>query len=77
MDPFLPTPQPDRWRRGVYAASLVIPFTVLQIWAVTVLLSTAQLEGPLGLAFLLAVTGSVVAVLDGWRWTWRLGRELD
>jgi hypothetical protein len=75
MDPFLPAPQPERWRRGVYAACLAIPFTVMQIWAITVVLSSARMEGAVGLAFLLAVAGAVIAVLDGWRWAWRLGRD--
>ncbi|MET0236710.1 MAG: hypothetical protein ABW224_18820 [Kibdelosporangium sp.] len=75
MDPFLPTPEPARWRRGFLAACIAIPFTAMQIWAVVVLLSTATIEGPAGVAFLLAVAGSIVAVLDGWRWAWRLGRS--
>lgn len=75
MEPFLPAPQPVRWRRGVYAAGLVIPFTCVQIWAVLVLLSMAELSGPVAFAMLLTVFGSAVAVYGGWRWTWRLGRE--
>jgi hypothetical protein len=76
MDPFLPAPQPRRWRRGVYAAALVIPFTAMQLWAI-VLLTTADLEGPLRLAFVLAVIGSVVAVLAGWRWVARSGTDTE
>jgi membrane protein implicated in regulation of membrane protease activity len=74
MDPFLPAPQPRRWRRGVYAAALVIPFTAMQLWAI-VLLTTADLQGPLRLAFVLAAIGSVVAVVAGWRWVARSGTE--
>lgn len=75
MDPFLPAPDPGRWRRGFFAACVAIPFTALQIWAITVVLSTATIEGAAGFAFLLAVGGSAVAVLDGWRWAWKLGRN--
>jgi hypothetical protein len=75
MDPFLPAPQPERWRRSVYAASLVIPFTALQIWALAYLLTSVPMEGPLSLAFLVALMGSAGATIAGWRWTWRLGRE--
>ncbi|WP_158882261.1 hypothetical protein [Amycolatopsis anabasis] len=75
MEPFLPPPRPGRWRVGVYAASLVFPFTAVQVWAVTVLLSTASLRGPANLALLFIVAGAMVAVLDGWRWTWQLSRE--
>ena len=75
MDPFLPAPDSTRWRRGFFAACIAIPFTVMQIWAVTVVLSTATIEGAAGVAFLLAIGGSIIAVLDGWRWAWRLGRN--
>ncbi|SEP43799.1 hypothetical protein [Amycolatopsis saalfeldensis] len=75
MEPFLPVPQPVRWRRGVYAAALVIPFTVAQVWALLVLLSVAPLDGLVGQAFLVSLVGSLVAVAAGWRWTWLLTSE--
>jgi len=77
MEPFIRKPEPDpkRWRRGFFAACVAIPFTVMQIWAVTVVLTTATVEGATELALLLAVGGAAVAVLDGWRWAWRLGRD--
>jgi hypothetical protein len=75
MDPFLPAPEPKRWRRGVYVAGLVIPFTALQIWALAYLLTSVHMEGPLRLAFLIALMGSVGATIAGWRLTWRLGHE--
>lgn len=76
MDPFLPAPTPSgRWRRGVFAASLVIPFTGSQIWALLVLLRLAPLDGLVGQAFLLILFGSILAVWAAWRWTWRLGTE--
>jgi hypothetical protein len=46
----------------------------MQIWAVIVVLSTATIQGAAGLALLLAVGGSAIAVVDGWRWAWRLGQ---
>ncbi|MGW7536698.1 hypothetical protein [Amycolatopsis sp. NPDC054798] len=75
MEPFLPAPQPVRWRRGVYAAALVIPFTVAQVWALLVLLSLESLHGLVGQAFLVILAGSVVATAIGWRWVWQLGSE--
>jgi hypothetical protein len=75
MEPFLPVPQPIRWRRGVYAAALVIPFTVAQVWALLVLMSVAPLGGLVGQAFLVSLLGSLVAVAAGWRWTWLLTSE--
>jgi hypothetical protein len=77
MEPFIrrSRPDPKRWRRGFFAACIAIPFTVMQIWAVTVVLATASVEGATEIALLLAVGGAAVAVLDGWRWAWRLGRD--
>ncbi|MBB4684615.1 hypothetical protein [Amycolatopsis jiangsuensis] len=75
MDPFVPTPQPVRWRRGVYAVALVVPFTVAQVWALLVLLRLAPLDGVVGQAFLVTFAGSAAAVWAGWRWAWRLGSE--
>ncbi|WP_051791809.1 hypothetical protein [Amycolatopsis jejuensis] len=75
MEPFLPAPQPVRWRRGVYAAALVVPFTVAQLWALLVLLRLAPLDGLVGQAFLVTLAGSVVAMWAGWRWAWQLGSE--
>ena len=75
MEPFITAPDPRRRRRSFFAACIAIPFTAMQIWAVTVVLSTATIEGAAGLAFLLAAGGAAVAVLDGWRWAWKLGRD--
>jgi len=75
MEPYAPSPQPARWRRGVYAAALVVPFTVAQIWALLVLLRLAPLDGLVGQAFVITLTGSAAAVWAGWRWTWHLGSE--
>src|SRR5262249_20145016 len=66
MDPFLPAPQPIRWRRGVYAAALVIPFTVVQVWALLVLLSVADFSGLVAQAVLVLVLGSITALAVGW-----------
>ncbi|MET0133198.1 MAG: hypothetical protein ABW215_06350, partial [Kibdelosporangium sp.] len=68
MDPFIPASDPGRWRRGFFAVCVALPFTALQLWAIVVVLSTVTIEGPAGLAFLLAVGGSAIAVFDGWRW---------
>ena len=76
MDPFTPAPR-SRWRRGVYAAGLVIPFTASQLWALLVLLRLAPLDGLVGQAFVLVLLGSVAAIWAGWRWAWRLGRDRD
>jgi len=77
MNPFLPTPDPRRWNRGFLAACLAIPFTVVQIWAVAVVSTSVTFEGAAGVAFLLAIGGSAVAVLAGWRWAWRLGHKAN
>lgn len=73
MDPFLPAPQPRRWRRSVYAASLALPFATLQAWAVVVLLSTVRLSGPAAIAFLLVIAGAMGAACEALHWAWRLG----
>ncbi len=75
MDPTT-TPR-SRWRRGVFAAGLVIPFTASQVWALLVLLRLAPLDGLVGQAFALILLGSVAAIGAGWRWTWLLGRDRD
>ncbi|GAA1020789.1 MULTISPECIES: hypothetical protein [Amycolatopsis] len=75
MEPFLPAPQPVRWRRGVYAAALVVPFTVAQVWALLVLLSFESLHGLVAQAFLVILAGSLIATVAGWRWVWQLGSE--
>ncbi|MEU8633350.1 hypothetical protein AB0C38_14360 [Amycolatopsis sp. NPDC048633] len=77
MDPYITAPRRSRWRRGVYAAGLVIPFTATQVWALLVLLRLAPLDGLVGQAFVLVLLGSVVAIWAGWRWTWQLGRDRD
>ncbi|WP_328450935.1 hypothetical protein [Amycolatopsis sp. NBC_00438] len=76
MDPYTTAPR-SRWRRGVLAAGLVIPFTASQIWALLVLLRLAPLDGLVGQAFWLILLGSVAAIWAGWRWTWQLGRDRD
>lgn len=73
MDPFVPAPQPKRWRRSVYAASLALPFATLQVWAVLMLLSTVQLTGATALPFSLVIAGAIVGAVEGLRWAWRLG----
>ncbi|HKS49061.1 MAG TPA: hypothetical protein VJT49_28925 [Amycolatopsis sp.] len=73
MDPFLPAPQPRRWRRSVYAASLALPFATVQVWAVVMLLSTVTVSGPAVLALPLVIGGAVVAAFEGLHWAWRLG----
>lgn len=73
MDPFVPAPQPKRWRRSFYAASLALPFATLQVWAVLMLLSTVQLSGPAALAFPLVIAGAVVGAIESLHWAWRLG----
>jgi hypothetical protein len=77
MDPYITAPRSSRWRRGVYAAGLVIPFTASQLWALLVLLRLAPLDGLVGQALVLVLLGSVAAIWAGWRWTWRLGRDKD
>ncbi|WP_290055299.1 hypothetical protein [Amycolatopsis solani] len=78
MDPYTTAaPRGSRWRRGVYAAGLVIPFTASQVWALLVLLRLAPLDGLVGQAVVLVLMGSVAAVWAGWRWTWRLGKDKD
>ncbi|MEU0790015.1 hypothetical protein ABZ342_08090 [Amycolatopsis sp. NPDC005961] len=77
MDPYTTASGQSRWRRGVYAAGLVIPFTATQIWALLVLLRLASLDGLVGQAFVLVLLGSVVAIWAGWRWTYKLGRDRD
>ena len=63
------------WRREVYVASAIALFIVLQIWAITVVLSTVHLEGTPRLAFLLAVSGAVIAVGNSLRYVVRLSRR--
>jgi hypothetical protein len=75
MDPFLPAPQPKRWRREVYAAVLALPFAAMEFWAITVLVSTGQWAGPGALAFVLVIAGAALAAVLGLCWLWRLGRE--
>ncbi|WP_020658124.1 hypothetical protein [Amycolatopsis benzoatilytica] len=75
MDPYARSPQPARWRRGVYAAALVVPFTVAQIWALLVLLRLAPLDGLVGQAFVITFAGSAASMWAGWRWAWNLGSE--
>ncbi len=77
MDLYTTAPGRSRWRRGVYAAGLVIPFTASQLWALLVLLRLAPLDGLVGQAFVLILLGSVVAIWAAWRWTWKLGRDRD
>lgn len=77
MDPYITAPGQSRWRRGVYAAGLVIPFTAAQVWALLVLLRLAPLGGLVGQAFLVVLAGSVVAIGAGWRWIWQLGKDRD
>jgi cell division protein FtsW (lipid II flippase) len=73
MNPYLPAPRPKRWRRSVYAASLALPFSAMQVWAVMLLLRVVHPDGPAVLAFLLVVAGAVVSALASLRWAWRLG----
>lgn len=75
MDPYLPAPDPRGWRRGFFAACVAVPFTLMQVWAVTVMLSTASFDGVAAVASPLALGGAMIAVLNGWRWVWRLGRK--
>ncbi|MGW3959470.1 hypothetical protein ACWED2_06575 [Amycolatopsis sp. NPDC005003] len=77
MDPYITAPGRSRWRRGVYAAGLVIPFTASQVWALLVLLRLAPLDGLVGQAIVLVLVGSAAAIWAGWRWTWQLGRDRD
>jgi hypothetical protein len=75
MDPYAPAPDPRGWRRGYFAACVAVPFTVMQIWAMTIVLTTASFDGPAAFAVPFALGGALVAVLTGWRWAWRLGRK--
>jgi hypothetical protein len=77
MDTDTTAPRQSRWRRGVFAAGLVIPFTASQLWALLVLLRLAPLDGLVGQAFALVLLGSAVAIWAGWRWTWQLGRDRE
>ncbi|MFI5588194.1 hypothetical protein ACIA5G_24295 [Amycolatopsis sp. NPDC051758] len=77
MDPYTTAPRSSRWRRGVYAAGIVIPFTASQLWALLVLMRLAPLDGLVGQAIVLIGLGSVAAIWAGWRWTWQLGRDKD
>jgi hypothetical protein len=75
MDPFLPAPQPIRWRRGVYAAALAALCTVADLWALLVLLRLGPPDGLARQAILVLAAGSVISLCFGWRWAWRLGSE--
>jgi hypothetical protein len=76
MNPYTTVPR-SHWRRGVYAAGLVIPFTASQVWALLVLVRLAPLDGLVGQAFVVVLLGSVAAIWAGWRWAWQLGRADD
>lgn len=56
-----------KWRNEVYLATAMAVFTVLQIWAVAIVLSTIALEGLSGFAIRIALAGTALGVVTGWR----------
>lgn len=56
-----------KWHHEVHLATAMAVFTVLQIWAVTIVLSTVVLEGLPGFAIRLVLAGTALGVVLGWR----------
>jgi hypothetical protein len=56
-----------KWHHEVHLATAMAVFTVLQIWAVTIVLTTVALEGLSGFALRIALAGTALGVVIGWR----------
>lgn len=68
-------PAPVLWRREFYLTVLIMGFTMAQVWAVMVVLTTVRPDGPGLLAITLTLTGAGIAVLNGWRYILRRNRH--
>jgi hypothetical protein len=68
-------PAPAPWRREFYLTVLIMAFTMAQVWAVMVVLTTVRSDGPSLLAIMLTLAGAAVAVLNGWRYILRRNRH--
>lgn len=68
-------PTPVLWRREFYLTVLIMAFTMAQVWAVMVVLTTIRSGGPSLLAITLTLCGAAVAVLNGWRYILRRNRH--
>lgn len=69
------SPAPVPYRRDFYLTVVVTIFTMAQVWAVMVMLTTFHSTGPMQVAVWVMLTGSVVAVLVGWHHVLRRDRQ--
>lgn len=63
------------YRKDFYLTVVVTIFTMAQVWAVMVMLTTFHAGGPTQLAMWVTLTGSLVAVLVGWHHVLRRDRQ--
>jgi hypothetical protein len=63
------------WNQEVYAASAIAFFSVLQLWAATIVLSTVTLTGLSGFAVRILLVGATVSVICGLRAVVRQSRK--
>jgi hypothetical protein len=68
-------PAPARYRREFYLTALIMMFTMAQVWAFMVVLSTVHPTGPARVALLLTLVGAVITVASGWRHILRRSRN--
>jgi membrane protein implicated in regulation of membrane protease activity len=69
-----PKPAPAGYRREFYLTALIMVFTMVQIWAFMVVLTTVHPSGPALLAMALTLAGAVVTMVNGWRYILRRSR---
>lgn len=62
------------YRKQFYLTLLTALFSMAQLWAFLVVLTTIRVDGPARLAMSLTLAGSALAVLLGWRHVFRHSR---
>jgi hypothetical protein len=67
--------KPTGYRRAFYLTVVIMAFTMAQIWAFAVVMITVRPSGPAGLALVLTLVGSTIAVINGWRYIVRRSRN--